>query len=258
MRFFITTTIAIAIASSFASCSSDVNIEPTDDNVATIQFYISSDDDIDIYNTRTLQTADNTKWFAQIGTEAQGNVNDLVGKTFTPGEYSIKVSNFPDIVSALEYNNGIGTAYYEATQQVTLAKGLNTVSIACGKAQNSKISVNWDGTNDVQGLSMTNVVASQQTENRSYTFASSESCAFFYANSDIQCVINYNYNGTQKTVTKTISNPQPATEYKLVVTANSNGTIITMSVTYDDEFTDGGTTSTEIDAATGEEVITNN
>lgn len=256
MRFFINTIMAIATASSFTSCTSDVNIEPADDNVATIQFYISSDDDINIYNTRAIQTADNSKWFAQIGTEAQGNVIDLVGKTFTPGEYSIKVSNFPDIVSALEHNDGVGAAYYEATQQVTLAKGLNTVSIACGKAQNSKISVNWDGTNDVQGLSMTNVEASQQTGNRSYTFTSSESGAFFYANSDIECVINYTYNGTQKTVTKTINNPQPATEYKLVVTANSNGTIITMSVTYDDEFADGGTTSTEIDAATGEEVIT--
>lgn len=255
MKHVFSIAVAFAAAALFSSCSNEADVELNDGNLATIQFCISSDDKIEVYSTRAQQTADNAAWYAQVGTEMQGKVSDLVGKSYTPGDYSIKVSNYPDLSAAFEANGGAGAAYYEAVQQVTLAKGTNTVSIACGRAKNAKVSVNWDGANGVQGLEMKDIVATQQADNRSCTFATSGTEAFFNADSDIECRINYTYNGSEKTVTKTIASPAAATEYKLVVTANSNGTIVTIGITYDDSFDDGGTTSTEIDAATGEEVI---
>ena len=235
------------LATAFTSCSNDVEVAP-DQEVATIQMSIRCDDG---FLTRATQTADYNAWFAKVGEAEQCKVSELIGKTFTPGDYAIKVSSHADIAAAMPVNEA-GSAYYEASTDITLNKGVNTVTINCGKAQNSRLSVNWEGTNDVEGLEMTGVEATQ--EGRSFSYTTSGTTAYFYAEKDIECSINYTYNGSAKTISKTFSAPAAATEYKLVVSANSNGTIVTIEITYDDEFADGGSTSTEIDAATGEEV----
>lgn len=243
--FLVTAFLAMAVT----SCSNEIEDIP-DLEVATIQMSIRSDDG---FLTRATQTADNTAWFAKVGEAEQCNVSELIGKTYTPGEYTITVSSHTDMAAAMPENEA-GSAYYETSANITLNKGVNNVSIDCGKAQNSRLSVNWDGTQGVEGFAMTGVEAMQQADGRSFNFTTSGTKAYFYAGSDIECNIKYTHNGAEKTISKTFTAPAAATEYKLIVTANNNGTIITISITYDDEFADGGSTSTEIDAATGEEV----
>lgn len=239
---------AAVIAAVFTSCSNEATLEP---NMASINLSITSNDEMTVH-TRATQNANKSVWYAQVGTESQIHVDQLVGKTYQPGEKTIKVSSHTNLDAALQANGGAGEAYYEASQNVNLVAGINNISFSCGTAKNSKVSVDWSGATNVAVLSMTNVVA-KQTGRTDYTFASTGTSAFFKTGENIKCTINYTYNGVNKTITKSITSPVAATEYKLVISANTNGSITTITITYDDAFTDGGTTSVTIDAATGAE-----
>ena len=237
-----------AMAAALTSCTNDTEVEP---GLATINLSITSDNDMTVH-TRATQNADKNVWYAQVGAESQIHVNDLVGKTYQPGDKTIKVSSHTNLDAALQANEGAGEAYYEASQVVNLVAGVNNISFNCGTAKNSKVSVDWSGAIGVAGLTMTNVVATQ-TGRTDYTYATSGTSAFFKTAADITCTINYNYNGSDKSISKTITTPVAATEYKLMITANTNGSITTITITYDDAFAEGGTTSVTIDAATGGE-----
>ena len=237
---------ALAVAST--SCTNDAEVEP---GLATINLSITSDNDMTVH-TRAPQTADKSVWYAQVGDESQIHVDELVGKTYQPGEKTIKVSSHTSLDAALQANEGAGEAYYEASQNVNLVAGVNSINFNCGTAKNSKVSVDWSGANGVAGLTMTNVVATQ-TGRGDYTYATSRTSAFFKTADDITCTINYNYNGSDKSITKTIATPAAATEYKLMITANTNGSITTITITYEDAFEEGNTPSVTIDAATGDE-----
>ncbi len=157
-------------------------------------------------------------------------------------------------------NNEAGGAYYTITENVTLVKGVNNVTLACGTAKNAKVDVDWSGTSGVAGLTVTSVAASQvanstnSTPARTYTY-SAGGTAYFYAGAEVTFTINYTYNNVGKTIEKKIT-PAAATQYTFNVSANSNGTITTLTITYAD-FENGGQTETVIDAATGEEDKTN-
>lgn len=237
-----------ALAVALTSCTNDAEVEP---GLATINLSITSDNDMTVH-TRAPQNADKSVWYAQVGDEEQIHVNELVGKTYQPSEKTIKVSSHASLDAALQAKEGAGEAYYEASQNVKLEAGVNNISFSCGTAKNSKVSVDWSGANGVAGLSMTNVVATQ-TGRTAYTYANSGTNAFFKAGENIECTINYTYNGANKTISKTIMAPAAATEYKLMITANDNGSITTITISYDDTFEEGSTTSVTIDAATGAE-----
>ncbi len=238
------------------SCSNEVDMfETIGTPKATIELNISNDKEMQVATRATQQVSDNSTWFATLGNNPQCKVSDLINQTYTPKDYSLTVSNYKDLNAALASNNGAGDMFFTKTQQITLKKGTNTITMDCGTAQNSKLTVNWSGTSGVQGLSMTNVEASQPSRTKyTYSNASSNQSAYFKAGEDITCTINYTYNTVSKTLNKTFSSPAAATEYKLNVSANNKGTITTITINYDDAFTTGSTESITINAATGEEV----
>ena len=220
-----------ALAVALTSCTNDAEVEP---GLATINLSITSDNDMTVH-TRTIQYADKSVWYAQVGDESQIHVNELVGKTYDPGVKTIKVSSHTNLDAALLANGGAGEAYYEASQNVKLEAGVNNISFSCGTGKNAKVSVDWSGANGVAGRSMTNVVGTQ-TGRTAYTYATSGTSAFFKTAADITCTINYNYNGSDKTISKTIKTPVEATEYKLMITATAHGSITTITITYEDTF----------------------
>lgn len=245
---------AVLAALAFTSCSNEVDMfEPIGSEKATIDFNITSDDAV---TTRTLQDATTSEWWAKMGENDWAYANTLEGQTYNPGPYTIQVGNFKSQADAMP-NNAAGAPYYTLTKSVTLVKGTNTVEFECGTAKNGKVDVDWTGTAGVAGLTMTNVAASQvateTTPARTYTYAAGGT-AYFYAGAEVTFTINYTYNSVAKTITKKIT-PAAATQYAFNVSANSNGTITTLTITYDDGMANGGTTSTEIDAATGSEVV---
>lgn len=252
MKKFLLSTVALVVLVSFTSCSNDLDVNPSDqDGLATIRLNISSDID---FVSQTRATAENSAWFAQIDDQTQGMVSDLLGKTYSVGSHTITVSNYASQSAAMAANSNAGDAYYEKSKNINLVAGVNSIDITCDKAKNCRLKVDWSGTSGVSGLTVNNVVASQTTSSRSYTYTSDGTTAYFYADEQINCVINYTHNGTEKTISKSFTSPAAATEYHLIVSANSNGTIVTIEITYDDTFSTGESSSTTIDAATGEEV----
>lgn len=242
---------AIAVVFGFSACQSEVDPFEEAGKTATIDLNITSDDAM---QSRATQTANNADWFAKVGDGSMVAANTITGTAYTPGTYTIAVANFATEADAYTTNEGAGVAYYTVTRNdVALVKGTNTVEFNCGTAKNSKVSVNWTGTADVAGLAVTNVVAAQSAKSRSYTYTAGGD-AFFYAGADVVCTINYKYNGVDKQLTKTITTPAAATAYALNISANSNGTITTLTINYDDAMTAGDATTVTFDAATGEEV----
>lgn len=241
---------AVAATLSFTSCSNEVDMFEKAGKTAKIDLNITNDNAM---LTRATQTADNDVWFASVDNATMAAASSIISQSYTTGSHTIKVANFASEANAYD---GAGSAYYEGSTTKELTKGTNSVSIDCGKAKNSMVSVDWSGTADVEGLTMTNVVAAQITKSRSYTYTA-KGDAFFYAGTDVVCTINYTYNGETKTISKTITAPAAATKYALSIGANSNGTITSLTITYDDTMGTGATTTTTIDAATGAEAQAN-
>ena len=241
------------------SCSNEVDMfETIGTPKATIELNISNDKEMQVATRATVPSEEYKTWYAKLGDDAQCTVNQLITKTYTEGNYSLQVSNYQNLNAALESHGGAGDMFFETTEEnVTLKKGTNTINVECGKAKNSKLTVNWSRTSGVSGLTMNNVKA-RQTNRNEYTYygADTNQSAYFIAGEDITCTINYIYNNESKTLNKTFSSPAAATEYKLNVSANSNGAITTITINYDDAFTPGSTESVTIDAATGAEVAT--
>ena len=253
---------AALAALSFTSCNNEVDMfEPIGSEKATINLNVSKDE---VMLTRAdgdpvIENADLSAWEAKVGSNSWVKANTLVNKTYDPDTYTIQVGNYQSEALAMAAKSGAGDAYYTLTQNVTLVKGVNNLTFACGKAKNAKVTVDWSGTSGVAGLTMTSVKADQaenttaETPARSYTYTAGGD-AYFYAGTDVVCTINYTYNGTPKSISKTISNPSAATKYAFTVSANSNGTITTLTITYDSAMYTGESTSTVIDAATGNKV----
>lgn len=250
---------ACALSAMFlTSCSNEVDMfETIGTPKATIELNISNDKEMQVATRATVPSEEYKTWYAKLGDDAQCTVNQLITKTYTEGNYSLQVSNYQNLADALESHDGAGDMFFTKTQQITLKKGTNTIDVECGKAKNSKLTVNWSGTSGVQGLSMTSVEATQTSRTKyTYSDASSDKSAYFKAGEDITCTINYNYNDKPMSLNKTFNNPLAAHEYKLNVSANNNGTITTITINYDNTFDDGGTTDFIINAATGAEVTT--
>ena len=252
MKKYLMTVVAALAAASFTSCSNEMDMfDPISSEKATIDLNITNDDAV---VTRAIQNATTSAWWAKMGDNDWAYANTLEGKTYTPDTYTIQVGNFKSQAEAMP-NGEAGAAYYTLTKSVKLVKGTNTVEFACGTAKNGKVTVDWSGTADVAGLTMTSVAASQvateTTPARTYTYTAGGD-AYFYAGAEVTFTINYTYNSVAKTITKKIT-PAAATQYAFNVSANSNGTITTLTITYDDGMTNGDPTTTTIDAATGAE-----
>ena len=93
-----------------------------------------------------------------------------------------------------------------------------------------------------------------QAEVSSRVLNSTNTTGYFYAGTGktISYQLDYKYNNAAAAaLTGSISDPTAATEYQVKVVTNSNGTI-TLTVTYDTEFTTVTAETITIDAATGE------
>lgn len=248
-------------AMTLCSCMSEEEMfQPLDNSLATIELNISNNEELNVSTRATVSNDDLSQWYASATKDAESTpvggiskASDLVGKTFEPGSYTFKVSNHKNLAASLANASSAGAAYYEASVTKDLVKGVNTLTFDCGTAKNSKITVDWSGTSGVEGLTFNNVTATQDA--RSYTYSENGS-AFFEAGEGkkVTCTLNYTFNGTEKQLPKDIAVANAATNYKLTIKANSNGTITTITINYDNTFSDGEATSVTIDAATGSEV----
>ncbi len=254
-------TIALAVAAfvSFNACTSEDGY--LDKNKGYIKLGVTIDDAI---ATRATQNANVAEWYAVVtngdGDPVFGTVaaKALIGTTLgtTPlaaGSYNVAVSNFADDDDWLTANDGFGAAYYEgnASNQAVTAGNTTNVAIECGMAKNAKFSIASAG---FSGTALTVNVSAPRTLTFDKANSTIDNDAFFAASAELTYTITYTINGITKTsAAKTFTLGGAGSASVLTIASNSNGTI-SVTITYDDEYTTGETSTITIDAATGNEV----
>lgn len=246
---------AALAALSFTSCSNEVDpFESLNEERATIDLNITNDDEM-----LTRAEADLSQWEMKMDNGAWAKANTFVDKTYTAKAYTFTVGNYQTAALAMP-DGQAGNPYYTLTEDVTLSKGANSLIFECGKAKNSKVSVDWSETSGAIGLTMTSVLVEQVANNesdpttpaRSYTFTS-KGDAYFYAGAAITCTISYTYNDVPKTITRNVPAPAPGTQYAFNISATNDGKITTLTITYDG-WVDGQIPAITINALDGSEV----
>lgn len=248
------------LAAAFTSCMSeeDTMFQPYETSLATIELNVSNNPELSVWTrgTTSVNDAELSNWYAKVDEEASFRAASLIGNQgYATGDHTVHVRSHSTEDDAYTANSGAGAAYYEGSNTVNLQKGTNSVTVACGQAKNAKITVNnWDAA-EIEGvLDITSVVAEQkngESTTRSYTY-SNEGKAFFRADQAVTLKLSYTYQSAGKSVTTSIPALVAATNYNLTIASTDNGKITTLNITYSDTFADGGTTTIEIDAATGE------
>lgn len=241
------------VALAFTSCSNEVDMfETIGTPKGTLNVNCTYDTDL---STRAAQNAD-ASWIIKAGetTLSQGT------NTIPAGTYIVTASNYANEAAALAAKTGWGDAFYTGSQSgVVVKKGANTdISIACGKAQNARMKVNFDLL-----ASFTNVklVADPTTTEPAYTgrnlefnTANAGKLAYFEASAKVKCKLSYTFNSASKEKDFVFTLAEAATENVITVKTNDNGTITLSKITYDDEFGAGSGQTITIDAVSGEEV----
>lgn len=243
-------TIAAVIATaSFTSCSNEMDMfDPISSDKATIDLNITNDN---VMVTRAEGAVPNpSSWYITVGTNAQIQVSELSKQKYEAGgPYNITVSNYATEAGAIEAND----AYYSGQVSKTLEKGSNDVTVACGQAKNCRVMADLAGLADFSAISEAKLTVSQ-SEAPNRVLSTESTTGYFYAGTGktISYALDYKYNGVAaKTLHGSIADPAAAREYQVIVVTNSNGTI-TLTVTYDTEFTTVTAETITIDAATGE------
>ena len=245
------TVVAAIVAAGFTSCNNEVDMfQPIGSEKATINLNITNDN---VMITRSVSDVPNTSsWYIKVGTNDQIQVSDLSKQKYAAGEYNIVVSNYATEADAITANQ----AYYTGSVSQNLVKGSNNVTVACGKAKNCRVMADLAGLADFSAITEAKLTVSQ-TEAPNRVLNTSNAIGYFYAGKTISYDLDYMYNGTPATTLKgSISSPVAATEYQVKVVTNSNGTI-TLTVTYDTEFSTVTAETITIDAATGNKEATN-
>ena len=251
MKKYLMTVVAAIVAAGFTSCNNEVDMfQPIGSEKATINLNITNDN---VMITRSESDVPNTSsWYIKVGTNDQIQVSDLSKQKYAAGEYSIVVSNYATEADAITANQ----AYYTGSVSRDLVKGSNNVTVACGKAKNCRVMADLAGLADFSAITEARLTVSQ-TEAPNRVLNTSNAIGYFYAGKTISYDLDYMYNGTPATTLKgSISSPVAATEYQVKVVTNSNGTI-TLTVTYDTEFSTVTAETITIDAATGNKEATN-
>ena len=238
----------IALALSATACVSDADLDVTD-NKGYINVSVSADNSME---TRAVQTvSDFSGWTVKVGETA------WTGSTqgFSAGTYTVTAMNYNDVAAALEANNSYGAAWYTGTQEsVQITAGQQTsVTIQCGKAKNARVRAeiadNMPSISDVQIK-----VYKTGDSSRQPVLSTTNTTAYFEASTEISYEISYQYNGGSKTLSpQTLTLGAAGYENVISIKSNQNGSI-SITVTYDGEFTSNGTNTITIDAATGNEV----
>lgn len=232
---------------------------------------LSSDNDVNM--TKAVTTVnDLSNWTVTVSQEGGSFVpvsckaSELSGKAFVAGTYTVSVNNYADDAAACAANSNWGAARYEGSTSVTVEKGKsNPVTVACGTAKNARFKVVFadsfkaictDGAGDSKDDYSLSTGSTGETRILVFNKENTSALAYYAAGATVGYTLHYTYNGVSKNPTGSFTMGAAATEKTITISANNNGTI-SLTISYDDTFTDGGSETVEIDAATGDVVVSN-
>ena len=236
-----------AIALAMVGLSSCTNEVLTDvDAMGTIVLSVSNDEQV----TRAAKAvADLNGWTVKANNGSENISLTTASTKVKAGTYDITAKSHTDEAAALADNSGWGAAYYEGSTSDVVVEAGKTVpaTVDCGKAQNARLKVQFSLISNFTEYSL--------TANRNRVFDKSNSStalAYYAATEEVTYTLKYKYNGGEfKTKTGTITMKGAATENIISISSNDNGTI-SVTVNYDDTFSEGNKEDLEFDAATGE------
>lgn len=226
---------------------------------------LSSDNDIN--QTKAVQTvSDLSNWNVTVlqnggsSEPVQCKASELGTKAFAAGTYTVSVCNYADDAAACAANSNWGAARYEGSKTVSVVKGQTTpVTVACGTAKNARFKVVFSDSftaictdnsgNPNEGYTFT----TNGDRNLVFSKTTAGNLAYYAAGATVNYTLSYTYQGSTKTPAGSFTMGAAATEKTITISANNNGTI-SLTISYDDTFTDAGTETVTIDAATGEVV----
>ncbi len=254
MKKLFISTVAVAATFALTACvSEDQNLAPNEAGKGYIALNVTNDDAL---TTRTVQTVDDAStWTVSVSgpTDFSGTAAQLATTPFSAGPgYTIKASNYADLNAALAANNELGDAYYEGTSESfeVTAGGTATPSVACGTAKNARLTINASAFDNITITSMTITAGSRIVR---FPTTASTTEAYFKAGEELTLNINYTAAGGAKSFSKDIAALTAATANTITLATNQNG-LISLTITYNDTFTDGTSATYTFDAATGDEI----
>lgn len=238
-----------AIALAMVGLSSCTNEVLTDvDAMGTIVLSVSNDEQV----TRAAKAVADLNGWTVKANDATSEISLTTASTkVKAGTYTITAKSHTDEAAALADNGGWGAAYYEGSTSGVVVEAGKTVpaTVDCGKAQNARLKVQFSLISNFTEYSLTAAAA-----NRNLVFDASNSStalAYYGATEVVNYTLTYKYNGAEKTKSGSITMNGAATENIISISSNDNGTI-SVTVNYDDTFSQGNKTDLVFDAATGE------
>ena len=249
----------IMLSLSLLSCActkAGLEVVDEDQNYGYLTLNLSSDNDVNL--TKATQTVtDLGSWNVTVsqtgGSSVSCKASELSGMAFAAGTYTVSVNNYVDDVAACAANSNWGAARYEGSASVIVEKGKsNPVTVACGTAKNARFKVVFA---DSFTAICTGDYSLTTTGGRTLAFTkdTESKLAYYAAGATVGYTLHYTYNGVSKNPTGSFTMGGAATEKTITISANNNGTI-SLTISYDDTFTDGGSETVKIDAATGDVV----
>lgn len=211
---------------------------------------------LNVSNNPVMVTrAGDPTWQFSATKDGESYTNIASGANKVPaGTYTITAQSHESEEAANTLNT-YGEPYFYGTSTETISAGQSKdVTIDCGKAKNSKLTL----VNSLNTSVFTNVKLNATSPDRELSLSTQNSSAFYSKGTTVSYNISYIYNGSHaETVIKngdqdyTITIAEAAQDYQIKLTSTDNGTI-NVTVTYDKEF---GTVESEdftFDAATGQ------
>ncbi len=236
------------------ACVSEEGLTPVD-NYGTLRVNVNNDQTVQTREVK--EVSDLSTWtLTYKATSGETEEKSITGTSIQvpAGTYTVSAKSHASLAKAYE---GYGAAYYEGTSSAVtiVAGGSETATIACGTAQNARISAVFPETTIISNCSL--ALTTKETDADDYrakgvTLDYDNLIAYYVPERSVNYTLSYTYKTetTPKSVSGTIKLGVKATDTKVTVTPNTNGTIA-IKVTYNDTFTsvDGGTIT--IDAVTG-------
>lgn len=245
-----------------SSCVSedlDLNKQAAAEGKGFIALNVTNDDAL---TTRAVNNAP-TDWTVKLGGQATHTltVGTIASQSLAAGDYTVEVYNFATLDAALADNSNYGEAWYygelgitDESKKVTVSAGTTSeATLALGKAKNAKFTIN---ASVPASAALTVTATSGSTSSRALTFTKAangsfnRTTAYFPATDAVTINVVYNNVTLDNSLAKTLKMAGEGTENTLAITTNGNGTI-SLTITYDDEFTTGNTQTINFDAATG-------
>jgi len=264
MKKFFMCAVAVAATMSLASCMNEedmfkhngigtINLNITNDNLmVTRAVGVPSDLTANWIVTVRGQKASPYEYTKNAGTALETTLNGVPADT-----YDIVAKSAASEVDATS-DTERGTAFWSGSASgAVTAGGTLDGTVVCGKPQNGKIEVTFsdDFTTAFPTYNLAATVG-ETTINFNSTYPSA---AFFAANAEVSYVLTYGNSSVsgrypvEGAAAKTITVAR-GTAHKLKFSTNNEGKI-TLSITYDDEFTEVTAESVEFDANSGSVVV---